>query len=975
MAGQGDMLEQCARSGMDNAGLQGVDFLDADGRCIPGLVRVRGRREGEQKLSVDEHAVVLDADLLEEIDFVYFRRFSDGRSSQIAAYVVDNSDGRLSEQTLPHLHREVWLQGRAPLLYVSWGSRVDVLSCARGPDFWDDERNDYQYKPAKKFGEDLLTIAGEISSEMQRFSALRLADGTFWDDPHNKVLARHEKAAHQAFIQAVVDTDKSLDGKENPVLRRLLLIMVLVKHLEDRKVFPEEGRWFGRFRAGARCFFDVLKGGEPDEVQRLLSFLERRFNGDVFNLSALSGRQISKASLKRFAQLVEARTIVRQRYLWEQYSFRHLPVEIISHLYQRFVEDGHGAVYTPPFLAGLLLDQAMPYDKLTGSERVLDPACGSGVFLVGAFRRLVNVWRSKNGWRRPAVEKLKEILGERIFGIDLESDAVDLTAFSLALAVCDALKPEVIWDELKFDPLRGRNLFEKDFFELVLENRNGGSTILEKHFDVVVGNPPFESNLTKAGVKIDHFEQLKTESRGKCPDNQAAYLFFEQALGVLRAKRGQLCMIQPAGFLYNEQVNAFRTYLFGNAHVDIVLDLASIRNLYTADVKTVAVCCHAGRTGKGHFIQHWTFRRTASVKERICFELDHYDHHHVSQKDAEFDPFIWRTNLLGGGRLVEMSRRLRKGGKLGEYLERMKEKRNWDYGEGFIVGNRKNPAPFLTGHRLLPSRAFGTGGIEKAKLSKVTETHFEGPRCKDRYSAPLVLIKELDSLPMEYLDKGFLAYGSRIVGIHAPASDSAQLRKLYDFIRRNHETYRFCCLLSGTEAITGNATSIRKQDIDSLPYPECEGDLEFSFWEEAICEDVIEYMTEYIRLGQNSHVLRVAAGKRELRKYANMFVKMLGSVYDNLRAGEPKFLNGLTCQPFYFGDQPEVSWLDEDSEDELLKLIYYENSETLRTVRVFRVYSENVILVVKPDRLRYWIRSTAIRDADETLVDLQHQGY
>jgi hypothetical protein len=42
---------------------------------------------------------------------------------------------------------------------------------------------------------------------------------------------------------------------------------------------------------------------------------------------------------------------------------------------------------------------------------------------------------------------------------------------------------------------------------------------------------------------------------------------------------------------------------------------------------------------------------------------------------------------------------------------------------------------------------------------------------------------------------------------------------------------------------------------------------------------------------------------------------------------------------------------------------------------MLRFYSQNMILIVKPDRLRYWIRSTAIRDADETLLDLREQGY
>jgi hypothetical protein len=46
-----------------------------------------------------------------------------------------------------------------------------------------------------------------------------------------------------------------------------------------------------------------------------------------------------------------------------------------------------------------------------------------------------------------------------------------------------------------------------------------------------------------------------------------------------------------------------------------------------------------------------------------------------------------------------------------------------------------------------------------------------------------------------------------------------------------------------------------------------------------------------------------------------------------------------------------------------------------RTASVLRFYELNTIIIVKPDRLRYWIPSTALCDADETLVDLQRQGY
>jgi len=90
----------------------------------------------------------------------------------------------------------------------------------------------------------------------------------------NEKLADHNKAAHQSLIQAVVEADSDLDGEENPTLRRLLLLMVLIKYLEDRRVLPNAG-WFNQCHKGAKSFFDVLLGSEPENVYKLLDFLEK----------------------------------------------------------------------------------------------------------------------------------------------------------------------------------------------------------------------------------------------------------------------------------------------------------------------------------------------------------------------------------------------------------------------------------------------------------------------------------------------------------------------------------------------------------------------------------------------------------------------------------------------------------------------------------------------------------------------------
>ncbi len=130
-----------------------------------------------------------------------------------------------------------------------------------------------------------------------------------------------------------------------------------------------------------------------------------------------------------------------------------------------------------------------------------------------------------------------------------------------------------------------------------------------------------------------------------------------------------------------------------------------------------------------------------------------------------------------------------------------------------------------------------------------------------------------------------------------------------------------------------------------------------------------------MRLGQQSVLLKNAADANALLDYASLYCRLLSSLYDNLRPGKAVFLNGLICQSFFFGDRPAIDWLGPHCEDQLTTLVFEQTLDTLRTVRVVRYYQDNMILIVKPDRLRYWIRSTAIRDADDTLTELRQQGY
>lgn len=229
---------------------------------------------------------------------------------------------------------------------------------------------------------------------------------------------------------------------------------------------------------------------------------------------------------------------------------------------------------------------------------------------------------------------------------------------------------------------------------------------------------------------------------------------------------------------------------------------------------------------------------------------------------------------------------------------------------------------------------------------------------------------------MGFWESGNLAYRDKIVGIHAPEAQSDELRKLYEYLLSHRGLLRFCCALNGTQALVGKATAILKQDIDLLPYPSDISEISQSAWEEALQFDVLNHMLDFVRLGQNSKLLKATATSVDLDTYSALFVRMLGSVYTNLSAGRPIFWDTLICQPFFFGETPEIALPAADDERALREIIFAEDRHaSLRTVRLLRFYDKNTLLLAKPNRLRYWIPSTAIRDADETLPDLVNWGY
>lgn len=904
-------------------------------------------------LPLDEQIAIRQASRFSPaVDFIFFRRFTDGRSSQVAAYIVDNSNNRYNIENLRQLHHKIWLSGATPLLYIGWQDRVDILTCAAGKTVSQDK--EWKYSPI----ETIRNISDITDALARQYSSYRLADGTFWEDQRNAKVFDKNKAAHKVLIDKVKKADKDLDGANNPLARRLLLLTLLIKYLEDRKVFPSN--WFSLFCSGADSFYKVLTSASTENIRKMFSALENKFDGDIFVLPECEPRAF-KAILTKLANVVDSRSdIYGQLYFWEIYSFEYIPVEVLSHIYQHFAEDGKGAVFTPPLLVNLILDQVMPLGDLRGDETVFDPACGSGIFLVAAFRRLIYIWLSNNNWKKPTPQELKRIFSRSIFGVELQEESVHVASFSLALSICDALLPEIIWNDLRFDKFIGHNLFVGDFGviggkakELATENCG---------FDIIVGNPPFKSELTGA-MKLQLVNDHET-----IPDKQLAYFFLKYCTKIFLKPHGKICMIQPFGFLYNTNTFEFRKRLFSNIQVATILDFISVRHLFSgADTKIVVLLASNTEPLPDHVINHWTFRRTFAAESQIVFELDHYDHHQVAQSDANSIPWIWRANLLGGGRLYHFAKRVEKMPTLKSFIASM----DWAFGEGTNRGKRTNQAEWLIkGMNCLSTQRFTGDVIGQYEIEPLLDDRFEATRKEELFTPPLVLIKENDSLPCAFWNRGPLAYNHSVVGISAPLQDEACLKIFREKFLAVRELLRAILLLFGTRGLTSKSTSILKHEIDRLPWPENDN-WEMTQWENELAEDIVQYMAQFIRVGQNSDLLQKNPQDVDIKAYCATFLRLLVSSFPDIVPCGAGCSDGLRFQAFCFGGKSFSSWMDNQNWVSYLReTIFHQHGQAMRTVRVVRLYEGKTLVLIKPNLLRYWIRSSAIRDVDNTIFDI-----
>lgn len=961
-------------------------------------------------------------------DWVYFRLECDAGGPKPEIFLYDRTTAGLAgggaASETAQLHHELWNYGRVPLAFFLRPTSVEIINLLQPPTLGDQgqplppEPLDRLPSPAE-----ILATAGAAASGItawNRYQARYFDNGTFWEMPANQELGRPGESSMASMVEEMRQVRDALEKtfirrkwlpapeEARAFVRRMLIITLMVRFMEERGILPRD-YFAAQEHLDATDFKSLLRHRTP--LLRALKRLAEDFNGDVFTLEeeVPAGEvaiqkilgSVPQEALNLIADFAEGRMKGGQRWFWERYSFRHLPVEAISYVYEDFLDGKNQAYFTPHHLVDLLLDESMTPERVRSAFQqrdprdakappafpILDPACGSGVFLVGGWRRLVEALLLLDESPTPAT--LKRLLEQNIYGVDLARDSVELTIFSLCVAFSSALRPPPddphfvfrTLQSLKFPNLkpnaakqREGNVIEGDFF--AVRPRLMQAPL---RFQLIAGNPPFESKLR--GAEQTTLDAKADDEDGKnwppVPDDNVSYLFL-RSVSPLLADGGVACLVQPAGLLYNEKAADFRRALFSHWHVAEVLDFASLSGLFTTRkkstrtnsdgkakvlVKTVAVLIERRPAESKVPLLHATFRRTIALGQREVFEIDPQDLHWIPRDLAVNEPRVWKANLLGGGRLLETYASLTAG----ETIKKFVARNGWLFLEGFTVGaSPKHHHPEAKGMPFIDTAKFQDGGLDENDIRPLELEHFHRPLNPRLFEPPHLLINEHETLPTVLREAGSpLYFRHEIAGIKAHKEDLVRLRELASGIRSFAHYFPFFAAF-GPRYLTGRQTAVLKKDIEDLPCPTSDK-LVFRGVQKHLRDDVIEFMIPLVKDNKKGRAdLAREAGASDVKAYAQVFLEVMQTAYADLRFVATHDLGGAWCVSFHKGTGQAQAFGDSTAlVKHLDSLIRHDQGRALRCWRIVRHFSGQDLYILKPKPRRYWLKSAAVRDADE----------
>jgi len=599
--------------------------------------------------------------------------------------------------------RLFWNQGVANVLVLADPTSAFIYSGLAGP-----AKDHTDQSALENVLVDTLTLADYVSQIQSLYHSL--ATGHFYEvnqrhfDPSLAVDARLLDNL-RVLRDSLTQGDEKLNiQKAHALIGRLLFLCYLL----DREIFSIDNS--GGNCTGTVRFTEVLEKQPDDQridyLYDIFTELKEQFNGNMFDQDLYAEKvSIKPSHLNKLILFLGGHDVKSgQRSFWP-YDFKMIPVETISAIYQDFlaVEDPEkqrkrGAFYTPRFLAEAVVDMALCDDPDVLDGSFLDPACGSGIFLVILFSRLANRWllQNKRAHYTTKVKAFQKILSRQIHGVDLEETACRIACFSLYLAYLDFFDPPDIQEHIE---RTGRplpklldygNTPDRPFADIpviYMADFLVDEIFTGQAFDCVIGNPPWEG-------------------RGK---KQLAQKFMQHTPEKLK-EGGIGCLLLPTKILQN-QTDVFQAEWLSQVTLEKVLQLADYRRLLFQGAKTPAFIARFVNTppeSNSHTVHFNAPKFNREGLRQGIIKINPSSRTWIPLADiltatrSKIAPVVWKRRLWGTARDQKLLDFLQALSPLSELAGEPNEGKKWVKGQGFqpyypekAVKDPKYPKPKL----------------------------------------------------------------------------------------------------------------------------------------------------------------------------------------------------------------------------------------------------------------------------------------
>jgi type I restriction-modification system DNA methylase subunit len=387
-----------------------------------------------------------------------------------------------------------------------------------------------------------------------------------------------------------LNKSKNLTEEElDEAIQRLFDRLIFVRNCEDRELEPYE------LLSALRQWKESRKGTLVSKLRELFVHFDETYNSKIFSKHLCDQVDISDNALCR---------ILDGLYTTEdgsiQYDFSLIDADILGNIYEQYL--GHilkktekrtklteskakrkeeGIYYTPSYIVDYIVrntvGELVKNKKVDISKiKILDPACGSGSFLIKTFDVLNEYYSKKEAYNQNKLDmsgagttystKLS-ILKDNIFGVDLDKQAVDIAQLNLLLKVAEKKKRLPI---LQQNIKNGNSLIDDP--NLVGDKAfrwNEEFAEIKNTFDIIIGNPPWvQSKFLNKEDKEYYTKNYTTAKR----QYDLFTLFIEKGLRLLK-EEGVLGFIVPDRFIANSDYEIFRKFLLDNTKIKQIVQV------------------------------------------------------------------------------------------------------------------------------------------------------------------------------------------------------------------------------------------------------------------------------------------------------------------------------------------------------------------------------------------------------------------